>query len=157
MDFAYKSKNVFTSGRFTVCTACKNMYMMHYRRTLRGFIITLHHNAKHNVELKSLMCYPERKIFTLTQEDVFVKILTQRFRCYYSGIPMIFKAGSDWQCSIERIDNEKGYTTTNCVLICREFNSSDYSLGALASTSGSPQWNQAKFQTFYDRVARLPV
>eukprot|EP01083_Nonionella_stella_P267468 903551_1 len=88
---------------------------------------------------------------TLTMDDMFRMIVEQNFRCKYSGIPMAFKMCTDWKRSIERIDNNKGYTKENCVLICWEFNASDRSFGACNPVIGSPQWSEEKFQYFYTR------
>lgn len=46
----------------------------------------------------------------------------QRGRCYYSGIALKFGVKKEWALSLERINEEHGYTPTNCVLCCLEFN-----------------------------------
>ena len=56
----------------------------------------------------------------------------QRGRCAYSHMPMVCQAKRGWRCSIERLNNDLGYTPTNCVLICSELNT-------------FAQWSREKF------------
>jgi hypothetical protein len=61
--------------------------------------------------------------------------------CYYSGIPLRFSSYVDWRCSLERLDVSLGYTRSNCVLICWEFNS-----GVFNSGESTTQWSKEKFR-----------
>jgi len=89
----------------------------------------------------------ENSIFELTLDILLKKVLDQKGRCYYSGIPLTFTFNSEWRCSLERLDNKKGYTDKNTVLICVEFNSTDRS--SITNTdTGSGQWSQEKFDYF---------
>ena len=45
----------------------------------------------------------------------------QRGLCAISG--KLMTTHGDWKVGLERIDNSKGYTKANSVLICQEFNS----------------------------------
>ena len=59
----------------------------------------------------------------LQESEISVKYLIdlwekQRGRCYYLNIPMSYEG--DWQVSVERIDNSKGYTKDNVVLATLE-------------------------------------
>ena len=59
----------------------------------------------------------------LQESEISVKYLIdlwekQRGRCYYLNIPM--STEGDWQVSLERIDNSKGYTKDNVVLATLE-------------------------------------
>ena len=53
-------------------------------------------------------------------------------RCAYSRMPMRCQANVGWKCSVERLDNDMGYTPSNCVLVCAEFNT-------------AAQWSREKF------------
>lgn len=44
-------------------------------------------------------------------------------KCHYSNVPMVLQVEADWQCSIERKDQDFGYTPGNLVLCCVEFQS----------------------------------
>lgn len=46
----------------------------------------------------------------------------QSGRCYYSGVIMTSESGSPFQMSIERIRDDIGYISDNCVIICCMFN-----------------------------------
>ena len=81
----------------------------------------------------------------------------QKFKCHYSGIPMSLTDKGDWKWSVERIDNNKGYTKDNCALICEEFQSTDFTVRAMHPVRGSPQWNRTKFQQLLDITQCLPV
>ena len=48
--------------------------------------------------------------------------------------------------SLERLNNKKGYTKENTVLICVEFNSIDRSSISINQGTGSSQWSKEKFQ-----------
>eukprot|EP01083_Nonionella_stella_P075637 205677_1 len=71
----------------------------------------------------------------------------QQWRCYYSNIPLVFDKKSPWKFSIERLDNDLGYTLDNTRFIAIIFNT----MGNTRSThnvTGSPQWNREKMNYF---------
>ena len=70
--------------------------------------------------------------FTLTLAWFKKQWWEQIGRCAYSGMPMVCQVARGWRCSVERIDNQLGYTPENCILICSEFNV-------------STQWSREKF------------
>jgi hypothetical protein len=69
--------------------------------------------------------YRKKIPFNLTFENVKQKILEQHGLCAISGHRLEFKRYCNYQCSIERIDNSRGYTIDNIQLICLEFQSTD--------------------------------
>lgn len=84
-------------------------------------------------------------------------LLKQEGRCAYSGHIMTFKSFGDWKYSVERIDNLRGYTRDNVVIICYEFQSSDRSIvkGERIAEESS-QWTREKFQDVF-RLRDAPV
>ena len=58
----------------------------------------------------------------ITHNILFNKLIKQKMKCYYTGIP--FSTHKDeWNYwSLERLDNDKNHTDENTVFICRIFN-----------------------------------
>ena len=133
------------------CKNCRSIHNQNYANTLRGFLKNLLRSA-----MKSIKCSESRiqrgLQFNLTLNDLCDMILEQEGRCYYSGIPLVFKPLNHWKCSIERINNIIGYTRENCRLICIEFNSTDHTINAKSEVIGSSQWSKEKFQYFLTHI-----
>jgi hypothetical protein len=72
---------------------------------------------------------------SIDEHTIVDKFEQQGGRCYISNIPLVLESNVDWRCSLERLDNAKGYTDENTVLVCLEFN-------------GPAQWTRAKFSLF---------
>lgn len=81
----------------------------------------------------------EAKVHTLTKEDIVKKWETQKGLCFYSKMKMVCQGRSNWQMSIERLDNSKGYTEENTVLCCLEFNH-------------SKQWSTEKINRIFELI-----
>ena len=82
----------------------------------------------------------------------------QRGLCAYSGIPLAFGSYrvKDWVASIERLDNNKGYTKDNVCLIALEFNTSSHAcMSDPENVKGSGAWSLAKFQFWEKHRAAL--
>eukprot|EP01084_Bolivina_argentea_P117034 207879_1 len=139
----------FYSYILTRCKSCHRHDIDKYRNTFRGFMMKLLNSCRKNSKKRKSTDQDTRNEFAITLDDLFDKLEDQEFRCKYSGIPMQFVPNSDWMCSVERIDNMKGYTNDNCVLICWEFNSCDRSIHAVNKIFGSSQWSEQKFKYFY--------
>jgi hypothetical protein len=77
---------------------------------------------------------------TIDTDWIYERFLSQQGRCSISGIPMSLHPHSDWRCSLERLDNSKGYSPENTTLVCLEFN-------------GPRQWNPAKFKIFQSFIS----
>jgi len=70
----------------------------------------------------------------------------QQARCHYSGVELEYlQPNSHWRASLERVCNHSGYTTSNCVLIAAEFNTTDCSRHRGArEIHGTSQWSREK-------------
>ena len=138
--------NPFINANCISC--CKNKSDV-ARNTMRGFIIHALGSARDHCKniKKNVKRSEENSKYELTLEIILNKIIQQKGRCYYSNIPLTFKPKTDWSLSIERLDNKKGYTDKNTVLICLEFNSMDQS-SITETETGSGQWSKEKFSYF---------
>jgi hypothetical protein len=67
----------------------------------------------------------EIEVMTLTFNDIVQMFRDQHGRCAYSDIT--FTKDGPWMMSLERLDNTRGYTSENVVLICKAFNAVDRS------------------------------
>ena len=90
--------------------------------------------------------------------DILQKLLEQEGRCFYSGVPLQYmRCHDDWVVSLERLDNNVGYTVSNTVLIAAEFNTSDNTGKAAreSEVTGSSQWSLAKVMHVWGRAGFL--
>jgi hypothetical protein len=58
----------------------------------------------------------------ITVEQMYNKLLDQKCKCFYTGIPFSLNRDNWRHFSLERIDNEKNHTNDNTIFICRIFN-----------------------------------
>eukprot|EP01083_Nonionella_stella_P243071 847307_1 len=100
----------FYPSHLTSCKLCRVKYQYEYRNSLRGFIKHMMANARWHSKSRKSTKEDTRNECTITDHDVFHMLEKQMFRCKYSGIPMTFKPNMDWMCSMERLDNMKGYS-----------------------------------------------
>ena len=113
-------KEAFTSQITNGCKSCQKIICLEQRRRMGGFIRGLINRANANTKARNLK--GRNLDFNIKLEDILDLIERQNGRCAYSGIPLVFKSGLDWQCSIERIEDDKGYIIGNIKLVCLEFN-----------------------------------
>eukprot|EP00438_Fugacium_kawagutii_P031700 Skav232929 [mRNA] locus=scaffold1477:1062154:1062993:- [translate_table: standard] len=134
----FSSSKRFCGGQ---CKACKRAYDQAYASTLRGHITNLLKHARQSAKKRG-------QLASLTMEQVLGMLEQQGGRCYYSGVLLEYKqVHTDWRMSIERLDNSKGYTAENCVLIAVEFNTSDFSRNkAVMKVFGTAQWSREKVE-----------
>lgn len=115
------------------CKECSLLHMVEYYNTEKGYFIKILNSAKIAAKERKEKGRVQAGSFDITLnciKDIWIK---QNNKCYYSGILMQTKTNSNWQCSIERINIDLGYTTDNVVLCCLEFN-------------GCCQWNLHKIK-----------
>lgn len=120
-------KKDFSSGS-SICRQCGNDAPQKIK-TIRAFLGKLLSHAR------------ARNIgFDLTIEWAIKQLISQKKQCFYSKIPFVFTPCEDWRCSIERLDQSKGYLQSNTVFIFWEFN------------TAITQWNKSKFQYFLNHI-----
>eukprot|EP00438_Fugacium_kawagutii_P008716 Skav216382 [mRNA] locus=scaffold1241:118826:120190:+ [translate_table: standard] len=128
------------------CKKCNCERVISHHSTLRGSLLHFMANARDRAK---------RKLWnsTLNLESLADILERQKGRCAYSGVPMeIHMTHSHWRMSLERLNNSKGYTLENCVLIAAEFNTGDFSRqkGVKAATvKGSAQWSCHKVKAVF--------
>ena len=88
----------------------------------------------------------------MSYTDVLDMLDKQGGKCAYSGVIMeAEQPNSHWRMSLERLDNSQGYTSSNCLLVAAEFNSSDFSAKISKnvdpkSVTGTAQWSIRKLR-----------
>lgn len=141
-NYCKKIKNMkedFTKSSPYRCKSCVSEYNTK-DKTLRERIIWIINGAKSRGE-KNI-----RKKCTLTMDELFEIYLEQKGLCYYSFIKL--QKNGDYQMSLERKNQNLGYTKDNCCLICLEFNVGEWDIfnksnNATEKTSG---WNKEKIK-----------
>jgi len=61
-------------------------------------------------------------LFELSHEQILEMYEKQEGKCFYSGLIMTFENRQPLSISIDRVDNQKGYTLENTVLCCFSVN-----------------------------------
>lgn len=136
-------------GTRSECKMCARERIYAYHCTVKGRLMTLVRSARARARLLSRRGRTSAGQFDLTYEVLLEKYRSQRGRCAYSGIELSMRTHSDWRCSLERLDNAKGYVGDNIALICGEFQSTDATTRVSTSVAtdrpeGSSQWSAEK-------------
>eukprot|EP00397_Hematodinium_sp_SG-2012_P044403 GEMP01049589.1.p1 GENE.GEMP01049589.1~~GEMP01049589.1.p1 ORF type:complete len:494 (+),score=35.27 GEMP01049589.1:55-1536(+) len=131
-------------GKRSQCKVCEKGRQAKYRRMALGFFRVLLNSAKLTAKHRANKGRHAAGEFRLEFDDLIKMYQQQRGLCFYSGVKMNLQPYTDWKCSIERIDNTKGYIPNNVALICSEFQTSDYASRANIPVEGSPQWSKDK-------------
>lgn len=135
----FHRKRESRNGHSTQCKSCRLCYFASVRVTLRGALRCLKLNAQSR----------SKKECSLSLNDLIDIYEGQDGRCAYSNVLLCLQPNTEFAMSLERIDNFKGYSRENCVLIAVEFNSTDHSMSARNSldVKGSAKWSKEKFET----------
>lgn len=104
------------------CKLCDNYVTRAYANTFGGFLNQLFRTAKKNAIKRVSKGRQSAGKFEITVDDIHKLWKKQNGLCYYSKIPMVTQTCSNWQASLERLDNNNGYVIDNIVLCCLEFN-----------------------------------
>lgn len=111
------------NGKFgSRCYECLCISSQEYHNTFNGFFTKLLTDARKSASRRLANGRVEAGMFNITRENLLTIWNKQNGKCYYSDIQMTPQQCSDWMCSLERLDNNKGYVIDNIVLVCFEFN-----------------------------------
>ena len=108
-------------GKVTnICIICYRI--QRYNLTFNSFIRTIYHTCKKNSKTKLKKGRIVAGTFNITKQELINLYHKQNGLCYYSNIMMNTKPATEWKCSLERLDPNKGYIIDNVVFVCLEFN-----------------------------------
>lgn len=130
-------------GLGSSCKQCDKVRNRERRNTEDGFFRMIWDSAK--LSTKSRNAKGRDHEFTLTLPQVKAKWATQRGLCAITSMQMSCKSHSHFKCSIERIDNDIGYTDSNCILVCTEANTPHV------------QWNLGKAEYLFSIQIHNPI
>jgi hypothetical protein len=97
------------------CKDCHNYHRQEQRNMKIGFLRNLVDNSQTSSKKRNLE-------HTISKEFIFNLSEKQNDSCAITGSPLNYKTNSDWQCSLDRIDDSIGYIESNVRLITLEFN-----------------------------------
>lgn len=119
-EFAKNNQNA--NGYKKYCKKCASKSAQKLRNTLDGRMKALFNTAKDSALKRGQTSNnAERCLFEITKDDLIELWHRQEGKCFYSHLPMFYNS-REWQVSLERIDESKGYVQNNVVLCCLEFN-----------------------------------
>ena len=130
-----KMGSEFYKTASNMCAGCESIRSNVYRKTLNGQLREMVTGARGRSKMMNgadSEFYLEIDLeFDLDLDFDYIKNLyeEQEGMCYYSGIEMT--TSGEYQMSLERLDESKGYIEGNVVLCCLEFN-------------GQEQWSHMK-------------
>lgn len=118
------------------CKACYNMKQKaRINSNVDAFLISLLATARGSANKRKSSGRDEAGTFSITLPDLMAILVEQDGKCYYSGVPLVFRQLTNWQCSLERKNPSLGYVVGNVALIVCEF-------------QGASQWSRAKYERF---------
>lgn len=133
---------VFRKGH-NQCKNCERLYCQTRVNTFpKVFFEQLLNHAKYHASTRKASGRERAGDFSLTFQEIENMHAAQNGKCFYSSIPYNLRSHTDWMCSLERLDNDLGYTIENYVLVCAEFN-------------GAATWSTLKFATFIKHLGTI--
>lgn len=119
-EFSKAREKLF--GRNNICIECDRKKRIDYVSSLDGFLTELLKTARKSSLERLENGRVTASEYTLTKDVILRKYHEQEGLCALTGIKMSHVPNTDWKISIERLDNDKGYTDENTVLIVHELN-----------------------------------
>jgi len=121
-DSFYVSNSKRNTLKLTyVCIECSKRKIKTYRETENGYWVGLWNNLSGNAKRRNIEV-------SITKEDLKSLWELQGGLCAVTGVPMqkasASKSGvkNQFRASVDRIDNEKGYTIDNVRMVCSQVN-----------------------------------
>lgn len=115
-----KNKGNLT-GYASYCKPCRTIHRRRELGTESGCISKLVTRSKTKARARG-ETYPKKGEHNIDVEFVNRQLELQKYKCYYSGLGVTFGHGDRTRASLERLDDQKGYTQDNTVIICSMFN-----------------------------------
>ena len=149
----WKDLQSFSKTSPSRCRDCFSEYDKSRPNFLNGKLRSILKDCKASAKRKE-NSNNRRGEFNLTLDDLIDIYKSQGGRCKYSKIRFQFGSINDtwWVLSPERVDVMRGYTRDNVVLICAEFNTTDFTSILKYESEGTGRWNKSKFKVFYNAV-----
>lgn len=122
--------------RVNQCKICKREQDRIYNSGASGFLKKAISNLKQ--KLKDKVKEGRDMELTIDLDTLCDMYREAEGRCHISGFPLKLTTNDKFQLSLERLNNTKGYTRENCVLVCLMFNCLHPYL----------HWTPEKFQQF---------
>lgn len=103
------SKHVVSmDGLRDICKTCCAEQEKAYHNTDKGFMMKMLRTARYRTEERNKK--GRNLEFNLTYDQLQAKWIAQNGKCAITNMPMQLRQHSHFQCSIERLDNDIGYT-----------------------------------------------
>lgn len=113
----FRKDNSTKTGYRSYCKECDKIRCMKYRDTFTGFMNIIVGRIKVLSKRKNTVIENNIKL-----NDLINQWKIQNGRCYISGLEMNTKHYTNFQASIIRKDEDKGYIVGNIAFCCLEFN-----------------------------------
>jgi hypothetical protein len=112
-------------GRQSWCYVCTAEYNRERDNTRTGFLRRAWNNMRNTARHRGSLGRHTASICTLQFGALLCMLEQQQERCAISSLPVVCMRSSDWMVSIDRIDDDKGYTMSNTRLIASELNTTE--------------------------------
>ena len=107
------------SVKRNTCKECECSRVNESRRYGEGFIDNLVNSCRSSAKRRGIKGRKRCEEFDISTEYVKELIVRQNNKCAVSGVNMIWRNNSGWMMgSIDRLDNNRGYTKDNIRLVC---------------------------------------